>query len=125
LITAGSGIIITTGTNFVQIENTGSGGSGISLGDHEVIDSLVHGLAETSTTEILRGGPGNKVIGVEVRTVPATGTLIRSTAITRVGGKVTLVVENQHDGGGSIIQTLTSTINRSGGKVTSVDVVET
>ena len=126
LITAGSGIIVTTGTNFVQIESTGNGsGSGISLEDHELIDSLVHSLAETSTMEILRGGPGNKVTGIEVRTVPITGTLIRSTEITRVDGKVTQVVDNQHDGGGAIIQTLTSTINRSSGKVTSVDVVET
>jgi len=128
LITAGSGIIVTTGTNFVQITNTGAAGipgSGISLEEHETIDSLVHGLAETQTTEIIRGVPGNKVTNVEVRTVPVTGTLIRSTDITRSNGKVTIVVENQHDESGVIIQTLTSTINRTGGKVTSVDVVET
>lgn len=128
LITAGSGIIVTTGTNFVQITNTGGGGipgSGISLEEHETIDSLVHNLAETQTTEIIRSGPGNKITGVEVRTVPVTGTLIRSTSVTRAGGKVTQVIESQHDEAGAIIQTLTSTINRSGGKVISVDVVET
>lgn len=128
LITAGSGIIVTTGTNFVEITNTGAAGvpgSGISLEDHETIDSLVHNLAETQHTEIIRGGPGNKVIGVEIRTVPVTGTLIRSTSIFRTGGKVTSTVDNQHDESGTIIQTLTSTINRVSGKVDSVDVVET
>jgi len=129
LITAGSGIIVTTGTQTVGIEfdplTAVISGSGVTEEEHEIIDSLVHNLAETQTTEIIRGGPGNKVTNVEVRTVPVTGTLIRSTAITRGGGKVTHVIENQHDGEGNIIQTLTSTINRSGGKVTSVDVVET
>lgn len=129
LITAGSGIIVTTGTNFVEITNSAAGGilpgSGITLEEHEEIDSLVHSLAETSTTEITRNGSG-QVTNVDVRTVPATGTLIRSTAITRdLFGRVTVVVENQHDETGTIIQTLTSTINRSGGIVTSVDTVET
>lgn len=125
LITAGSGIIVTTGTNFVEITNDGAAGSGITEEDHEVIDSLVHNLAETQHTEIIRGGPGNKVTGVEIRTVPVTGTLIRSTTIFRTGGKVTSTIDNQHDESGTIIQTLTSTINRVSGKVDSVDVVET
>lgn len=120
LITAGSSITVTTGTNFVEIT-----GSGISLIDHEEIDSLVHNLAETQTTEIIRGS-NNKVTNVEVRTAPSPGgILIRSTAITRVDGTVTQVVDNQHDTVGDIIQTLTSTINRTNGKVTSVGVVET
>jgi hypothetical protein len=125
LIIAGSGIIVTTGTNFVEIASSGGGttGSGISLEEHETIDSMVHNLAENSTTEIIRSG--GKVTNVNVRTVPVVGTLIRSTAITRSGGKVTQVVENQHDASGVIIQTLTSTINRVGGKVDSIDVVET
>ena len=128
LITAGSGIIVTTGTNFVEITNTGAAGipgSGISLEEHEIIDSLVHNLAETQHTEIIRGGPGNKVIGVEIRTVPVTGTLIRSTSIFRTGGKVTSTIDNQHDENGIVVQSLTSTINRISGKVDSVDVVET
>ena len=128
LITAGSGIIVTTGTNFVEITNTGAAGipgSGISLEEHEIIDSLVHNLAETQHTQIIRGGPGNKVSSVEIRTVPVTGTLIRSTAIFRTEGTVTSTVDNQHDVSGVIIQTLTSTINRVSGKVDSVDVVET
>jgi hypothetical protein len=125
LITAGSGITIVTGTNFVEITSTASGsGSGISLEDHETIDSFVHNLAETSITEIIRN-PSNQVSNVNVRTVAVTGTLIRSTAISRVGGKVTDIVENQHDDGGTITQTLTSTINRVGTTVVSIDVVET
>lgn len=121
LITAGSGISVVTGTNFVKITNTGSI---ITLEDHENIDSLVHGLAETSITEITRDG-GGLVTSVDVRILPVTGTLIRSTTITRAAGKVTQVVENQHDGDGTIIQTLTSVINRDGNTVVSVDVTET
>lgn len=124
LIVAGSGIIVTTGTQFVQIDATLSG-SGITLEEHETIDSLVHNLAETSTTEIIRNVFG-QVTDVDVRTTPVTGTLIRSTSITRnIFGQVTTVVENQHDENGAIIQTLTSTINRTAGIVTSVDTVET
>lgn len=117
LITAGSGIIVTTGTNFVNI--------GTDSEYHETIDSMVHGLAETSVTEIIRGGDGSVVTALEVRTVPVTGTLIRSTAISRTAGVVVEIVENQHDEVGTVIQTLTSTINRVDGKVTSIDVVET
>jgi hypothetical protein len=117
LITAGSGIIVTTGTNFVNI--------GADSEYHETIDSMVHGLAETSVTEIIRGGDGSVVTALEVRTVPVTGILIRSTAISRSAGVVVEIVENQHDEVGTVIQTLTSTINRVGGKVTSIDVVET
>lgn len=99
-------------------------GSGISLADHETIDSLVHNLAETDATEIIRNANG-QVTTVNVRTVPVSGTLIRSTTITRnANNQVTQVVENQHDGAGSIIQTLTSTINRADGKVASIDIVE-
>ncbi len=121
LITAGSGIAVATGTNFVEITNTGSI---ITLEDHENIDSLVHGLAETSITEITRDG-GGLVTNVDVRNLPVTGTLIRSTTITRAAGQVTQIVENQHDGGGAVIQTLTSVINRDGNTVVSVDVTET
>lgn len=125
LITAGSGISVTTGTNFVEITSTASGvGSGISLTEHETIDSLVHNLAETSITEITRDG-GGLVTNVDVRNLPVTGTLIRSTTITRAAGKVTQIVENQHDGAGAVIQTLTSVINRDGNTVVSVDVTET
>ncbi len=121
LITAGSGISVTTGTNFIEITNTGSI---ITLEDHENIDSLVHGLAETSITEITRDG-GGLVTNVDVRNLPVTGTLIRSTTITRAAGKVTQIVENQHAGAGAVIQTLTSVINRDGNTVVSVDVTET
>jgi len=124
LITAGSGIIVTTGTNFVQIDSTISG-SGITEQRHELLDTLVHNLAENSTTEINRDFFG-RITKVDIRTVPVTGTLIRSTTITRdVFGRVTQVVEDQHDETGSVLQTLTSTINRSGGMITSVDTVET
>ena len=124
LIVAGSGVIVTTGTNFVQIDAPLSG-SAITQQEHENIDSLVHVLAETSVEAISRDVFG-RVAGVNVRTVPTTGTLIRSASITRNSfGLVTQVIENQHDASGVVIQTLTSSINRSAGVITSVDTVET
>lgn len=171
LVVAGPGIVVATGTGFVQLSTTGSGVvagvdqitasgttlsgsiilegigsvslhpsgqtitiSGSSVGtagdfitetDHEVIDSLVHNLAETAITEITRNVQ-NQVTDVDVRTLPVTGTLIRSTSITRnQAGQVTDVADNQHDAAGTIIQTITTTINRSQGQVVSVDTVET
>ncbi len=97
--------------------------SGITEAEHEVLDTLVHGVAETGFVEIVRNAE-NKVDVVNVR-VSDGGTLIRSTTITRGGGgAVTQTTENQHDAGGAIIQTITTDINRSGGKVVSLDTTE-
>lgn len=94
-------------------------------GLHDNLDTLTHGLAENATTEIVRNIPG-QVTDVNVRTVPVTGTLIRSTSVTRnPNNQVITIVERQHDASGTVVQTLTSTVNRTSGKVTSVTTVET
>jgi len=124
LIIAGSGVVVATGVNFVEISSTASG-SGITYEEHEAIDSLVHNLNRTGVTELTRNAQG-QVIEVDFRTAPVTGTLIRSASITRdTSNRVTVYVENQHDETGTIIQTLTNTVNRTGGKVTSVTTVRT
>lgn len=104
--------------------SSGTTSSGLSLENHETIDSLVHNLAEDSFISIVRN-PANLVTDVNVLTSEG-GTLIRSTAITRNSSNlVTGIVENQHDGSGAIIQTITTSITRSGGKVVSLTTVET
>lgn len=99
--------------------------SGITLEEHENIDSLVHNLSEDGFTEIIKDSNG-QVTTVNVR-VSDGGTLIRSTSLSRNGqGQVATIVENQHDVSGSIVQTKTTTLNRSAnGQVESVEVVET
>lgn len=99
-------------------------GSGISLEDHETIDSLVHNLSEDTFVDITRNGQG-QVTAVDVLT-GVSGTPVRTTSITRnAQGEVIEVVENQHDASGTILQTLTTNITRSGGEVVSVTTTET
>lgn len=98
--------------------------SGISLADHEIIDSLVHNLSEDSFQSIVRN-PSGQVTDYNVFT-SSSGVAVRSTAITRnAEGEVIEVVENQHDVGGAIVQTLTTTVTRSGGQVVSIETDET
>lgn len=125
LLTAGSGILVTTGTNFVQITVTGTTtGDFLTPGAHEVIDSLVHTLSESSTGEITKNVQG-AVVSIDYRTTPVVGTLIRSTVVNRnSNNQVASVVERQHDASGAIIQTLTTTLNRTDGKITTVTLVE-
>ena len=97
--------------------------SGITTAEHEILDTLVHNLAETGFVEILRNAE-NKVNQVNAR-VSDGGTLVRSTTITRnAQGEVTQAIENQHDVSGTIIQIITTDINRVSGEVVSIDITE-
>lgn len=97
--------------------------SGITLEEHENIDSLIHGLSEDTHTEIVR--VEGKVAQVNTLTAPA-GTNIRGTQVSRnQQGVVTGTVTVQYDSGGVEIQKLISTINRdASGTVVSVETEE-
>lgn len=115
------------GTAFVMRDSTGNfnprtGGSGITAAQHEVIDSLVHELAETSYIELTRSA--GQVTDVITWETAAKLKKVREANITRASGQVSVVVEKQYDGAGSLAQTLTYTITRSGGQVASIDAVE-
>jgi hypothetical protein len=100
------------------------GGSGITEGEHETLDTLVHNLSEGATTEILRNS-NNEVTDVKILTAPG-GTLIRTTQIIRnAQNEVEQTIEIQYDENGVAIQTLTTDINRSGGQVSTTTMVET
>jgi hypothetical protein len=99
-----------------------TGGSGITEGQHETIDSLVHELAETSYTEVAR--TAGRVSSVAVWTDGTKTKKIRETTITRDAGRVSVVVEKQYDAAGTLKQTLTHTIARTGGRVSGVATAE-
>jgi len=103
--------------------NFRSGGGGISEGEHEVLDTLVHNLSETCYQEILRSG--GKVNQVIVWTDDGKTTKVRQVDLTRTSGKVSQITLTQYDAVGSVKQTLVGSLNRTDGKVTSIDWVET
>ena len=89
---------------------------------HELADSLVHALAETSYMEVTR--VTGQVKDVITYTDSGKGTKVRETNLTRTGGQVSVIVNKQYDSSGSLVQTLTGTVNRTGGRVSSIDWVE-
>ena len=99
-------------------------GEGLTVEEHELIDSLVHNLAEGSTTEIIRNS-NNDVTNINVLTAPG-GTPIRTTQIIRNSqNEVAQTIEIQYDEGGTAIQTLTTTVDRVSGQVSTITTVET
>ncbi len=98
--------------------------TGISPEEHELIDSMVHNLAEDSYTEIVRGGDG-KVSNVNTLTAPA-GTNIRTVSVSRnPAGTVTGTVDIQYDENGNEVQRITTSITRDGtGTVVSTSTTE-
>lgn len=100
------------------------GGGGISEPQHEDLDTLTHDLTETHNLVITRDGNSR------VQTVLAEevgGTDIRKMEIlTRTGGKVATFRETHYAADGvTIKRQLDVTVNRTSGKVTSMNVVRT
>lgn len=96
----------------------------LNLGFHENVDSLVHNLSETCYTELTRDG-SNRVTDVVVWTTPSKVTKVREMNITRTSGRVSQVVLKQYDSSGTLVQTLTKVIARSGGRVSTITDTET
>lgn len=99
-------------------------GGGISEATHENLDTLVHEVAETSYVEVTRSG--GQVSSVIVWETSAKLKKIRETTVTRTSGQASTVVEKHYDSAGTLItgQTLTHTLTRSGGRVASIDTVQ-
>lgn len=98
-------------------------GSGLSEAQHEDLDTLVHSLSENAYQELTR--TNGQVTKIAWWTDSGKTTKIREVDITRAGGQVSQVVAKQYDGGGTLKQTLTGAITRTGGRVTSIDWTET
>lgn len=101
-----------------------SGGGGITEAQHEILDTQIHALAETRETVVTRDA--GKVTEILERTVDETPLSIRKTEITRSAGNVSQIVVRQYDTIGTEIteKRMTGTVNRSGGKVSTIDWVE-
>jgi hypothetical protein len=90
---------------------------------HDALDDLVHGLAETHDVVVTRSA--GKVTSVLARTQGASPKKIRETTLTRTASKVSQVDLVQYDAAGLEIQRLTGTITRTGGKVSQIAWTET
>lgn len=122
----GADMVFTDQNNPVPVTlTTMLSGGGISSGQHEALDSLVHEIAETSYVQV--GRTGGRVTSIVVWETVGMLKKIRETLITRASGQVSVVVEKQFDSAGVVVvgQTLTHTVSRSGGQVGSIASVET
>ncbi len=82
-------------------------GGGISEGEHELLDTLTHSLAEDAFTEY--GYTAGDLTSVIVWTSAAKTLKIRETALSYTGGNLTGVVVDQYNDSGVIVTTLTKT----------------
>ena len=100
-------------------------GSGLSEAGHEALDTLTHLLTETHDVLVTRSS--GKISEILAEVPAPDGTDIRKLEIlTRTGGKVATFRMTQYASDGATVKRqLDVTINRSGGKVTSFNVVRT
>ena len=93
-------------------------GSGLSTGQHEALDQLVHDIAEDSYEEVTY--TGSRVDSIIVWTTAGKTQKIREELFTYTGTKVTLVVTKQYDGSGTLVKTMTETLSYTGNKLDDI-----
>lgn len=98
---------------------------GLHEDSHEILDTLTHALTETHDVIVTRSS--GKVSEILSEIPAPTGTDIRKfEVLSRSSGKVATFRVTQYDSNGSTVKRqLDATVNRSGGQVTSVNVVRT
>jgi hypothetical protein len=94
-------------------------GGGIDEAEHELLDTLVHDIDETSYDDVIYG-TGNHVASYIVWASAAKLLKIREEQYSYSGSKVSQVVITQYDGVGAVKMTMTETYAYSGSKVTSI-----
>lgn len=94
------------------------GGGGITEGQHEVLDTLVHEIDETSYDEVAYSG--SNPTSYIVWETAAKLKKIREETYSYSSGKVSQIVTKQYDGAGTLKMTMTEVYTYSGSKVTSV-----
>lgn len=107
----------------LTLTDLGTGGTGISVSTHELLDTLRHEIAEDSHEQITRSG--GRVSNVTYWTDSGETQKIREVVITRSGGKVSQLDVIQYDETGTEKVRITGTVTRSGGLVDHIDWVET
>lgn len=97
--------------------------SGISEQEHELLDTLIHNIAETNYAEITRSS--GKITDFIIWETAAKLKKIREYNVTRTSGRISSVVAKQYDSSGALKNTLTSTITRTSGRISSISEVLT
>lgn len=104
--------------------NPRSGGSGITEGQHENLDTLTHLLAESCYEEPTY--TDGQVSALTWWTNSGKTTKVREEVYTRSAGQVSQIVIRQFDGAGTLVtaQTITKTVARSNGRIASITWVQ-
>lgn len=100
-----------------------AGGGGLTESTHEALDTLTHNLSETHYLEVTR--TSGRVTNVTMWTDNGKTQKVREVDITRTSNRVSSYSIKQYDGSGTLKDTLTGTIARTGGRVSSIEVVKT
>ena len=103
--------------------NPRTGGSGITEGQHEVLDTLTHWIDETNWQELIRSV--GKVTNAIHWETSAKLKKIREVLVTRAGGKVSQIDIIQYNSAGTESQRQVGVITRAGGKVESIQWTKT
>jgi hypothetical protein len=125
--TDAEGQVLYSDGGFKMRDSTGEfdprSGGGLSEAQHEVLDTLVHALAETCYLEVTRSG--GRVSNVTVWTDSGKTKKIRElTNIVRTGGRIDSYDVIQYDGVGAVKQTVSYAVTRTAGRVSSVQMTE-
>jgi len=110
-------------TSPLSLSTLATGGSGLTEGAHELLDTLKHAIAEDSHQQITRAS--GKVSNITFWTDSGETTKIREVVITRDGGRVSQVDIIQYNDSGVEKMRVTATITRVSGRVDHIDWVET
>jgi hypothetical protein len=98
-------------------------GSGLSEAAHEVLDTLVHALAETAYLEVTR--TSGRVSNVTVWTDSGKTKKVRElTNVVRTGGRIDSYDVIQYDGAGASKQTMSYAVTRTAGRISSIQMTE-
>lgn len=122
--TVDGGMVYDPGTGSFQFKdsagvfNPRSGGSGITEGQHKLIDQLVHNIAETNFQEIIR--TSGQVTDIIHWTNSSKTQKIRETNLTRTSGQISQIVVKQYDGTGTLVETITGAVTRASGQIASI-----
>jgi hypothetical protein len=97
---------------------------GITEAQHEVLDTLIHGLSETCFQEVVR--TAGRVTSVVFWTDAGKTVRVREVLIIRAAGKVSQLDVVHYTAAGAEKQRMTGVFTRDGnGKVASIDWTET
>jgi len=115
----GLGDMVFNGSEFVFKDSIGQfnprdAGTGITEGEHELLDTLVHWISETSYDEITR--ICGKAVSIITWETPAKLKKVRETQITRVAGRVSQVVDIQYNAIGVEKMRVTEVLTRGFGR---------